>query len=64
MLRAGTMAVEILQARQLPRHRMLLSCRKQTFAAANKCLGLSEKVVCGVRPPQAYVTVALGVATR
>ena len=60
----GTMAVEILEARGLPRHRVLLSCRKQTFAAANKCLGLSEKAICGVRPPQAYVTVNLGVATR
>ena len=60
----GTLAVEILEARGLPRHRVLLSIRKQTFAVANKCLGLSEKLICGVRPPQAYVTVNLGVATR
>ena len=54
------MTVQMLPARALLRHRMLLSCSEQTSAAATQCLGLSEKLVCGMWPCQAYMTVALG----
>ena len=58
------MTVQMLPARAQFTHRVLLSCHQQTFSAADQCLGLSEKLVCCVRSPKAYVTVALGVATR
>ena len=60
----GTMSIEVLAAQGLPRHRVLLSCRKQLVAPANACMGVTEKMICGVRPPKAYVTVNLGAATR
>ena len=60
----GTMSIEILAARGLPRHRVLLSLRRSVVAPANKCMGCAERMICGVRPPKAYVTINLGAATR
>lgn len=56
--------LQIIEAKGLPRHRMLLHCRHQLGACLNSCLGGTEKAICGVRPARAYVTVNLGVARR
>ncbi|KAK9802796.1 hypothetical protein WJX73_007251 [Symbiochloris irregularis] len=60
----GTLKVHIIGARGLPRHRMMLSFRKNLGGCMNSCLGGTEKTVCGVRPARAYATVDLGPARR